>query len=95
MSENWLFKVTHTSGLMASGERFMDGPGIGQVAIVRDLECSCGYRHTLIGTESMEHKKHVMSGKGHNSVSNPNDSVAKDPPEVEEIPSWEGGPVGP
>jgi len=95
MSEVWKFEVTHSSGLIASGKRDMDGPGIGQVAIVRELDCSCGHKHTLIGTENMEKKKRHMSGKGHNSVSNPNDSGAKDSPEVEEIPSWEGGPVGP
>lgn len=95
MPEIWKFEVTHTSGLKASGERDMDGPGVGQVAIVRDLDCTCGHKHTLIGTEHMEHNKLHMSGKGLNSVSNPNDSVGKDSPEVEEIPSWEGGPVGP
>ncbi len=94
---HWTFDVVHQDQSRANGKRDMDGPGIGRVAIVKDLECSCGHQHTLIGTEHVKLGKPHMSGVGHNSVTPPNDtsSKASKGSPMDDIPSWEGGPSNP
>ena len=95
--QHWSFDVIHQDQSKAHGARDMDGPGIGRVAIVKDLECSCDHKHTLIGTEHMKQGKPHMSGAGINSVSPPNDTSSKSPKgaPMDDIPSWEGGPSNP
>ena len=92
---NWIFTVIHQNGLQARGTRVMDGPGIGQVVIVHDLECSCDHKHTLVGTEHMDDEQRHMSGKGHESVSPENDPGSEPSPKDDDVPSWDGGPGHP
>jgi hypothetical protein len=88
----WIFEVTHQDQKIAHGERDFMGPGDGRIVIVRDLECSCGHKHTLIGTQ---HTGRRSSGLGHNSVEPPNDPGSKRTRNIDAVPSWDGSPVGP
>ena len=90
------FRVTHANGLKAQGMRDLLLPGSGHVVIVKNLECTCGFTHTLTG---IQNSNSTMSGVGWNSVVPPSDGASKaskagqkKPPGDDEPPSWDGGP---
>jgi hypothetical protein len=93
------FHITHADGKKAQGMRDLFLPGNGHVVIIRDLECTCGFTHTLTGMQDSISK---LSGKGWNSVVPPNDNVTKaskagqkKPGPDDNPPSWDGGPSSP
>jgi hypothetical protein len=89
----WTFTVIHQNQSATTGQRDIVPQAPGDVVVIADLLCQCGHRHTLRGTQTLEHK---AGGKGPESVHPQNDPPgAKHHPEVEDVPSWEGGPSGP
>ena len=88
----WNFSVTHQNQTTATGSKNVSPPGNGKSVTIPNVACSCGYNHTLVGTQTAAT---AMSGSGANSVAPPNDPGAKRSPSADPVPSWDGGPVSP
>lgn len=93
----YIFTVTHQDQTTATGSMLLGAlPGNGR-AVTFTVRCSCGYNHTLVGTQKTWNN---MSGTGINSVAPPNDPGSQGfpkgkPPEGDPVPSWEGSPMNP
>jgi len=85
----WNFNVTHKDQTTATGSKDVSAQGNGQSVTINNVPCSCGFNHTLIGTQITSTR---MSGSGNNSVAPPNDPNSQGNPKDDDVPSWEGGP---
>jgi hypothetical protein len=85
----WNFNVTHQNQTTATGSKDLTAPGNGPV-VVTNVPCTCGYNHTLTGTQT---SSNAMSGSGANSVAPANDPHAKGSPKGDPVPSWDGSPA--
>src|SRR6266702_8905004 len=88
----WNFNVTHKNQSTSTGSADVTPPGIGKSITIANVPCSCGYNHTLVGTQTAAT---AMSGSGDHSVAPANDPQAKGSPMADPVPSWDGGPVSP
>lgn len=88
----WNFTVTHQNQTTATGSLVINPPGRGNAVTIPNLNCTCGWSHTLVGTQTASN---AMSGSGPNSVAPPNDPRAKPSIKADEEPSWNGSPGGP
>ena len=88
----WNFNVTHKDQTTATGSKDVSARGSGQSITINNVPCTCGFNHTLTGTQDTSSR---MSGSGSNSVAPPNDPNSLGSPKDDDIPSWEGGPVTP
>ncbi len=86
----WSFNVTHKDQTTATGSKDINPPGNGQSVTINNVPCTCGYNHTLVGSQSGSNE---MSGSGSNSVAPPNDPHSQGSPKEDDIPSWEGTPT--
>jgi hypothetical protein len=86
----WNFNVTHKDQSTATGSADVSPPGNGQSVTIPNVPCSCGYNHTLVGSQT---SASTMSGSGSNSVAPQNDPHSKGGPKEDEVPSWDGTPV--
>src|SRR5688572_6789808 len=85
----WNFRVTHKDQTTATGTQEVSIRGNGQSVVINNVPCTCGYNHTLTGTQDNSTR---MSGSGANSVAPPNDPNSQGSPKDDDVPSWEGGP---
>ena len=86
----WNFNVTHKNQSTATGSADVTPPGIGKSITIANVPCSCGYNHTLVGTQTAAT---AMSGSGDHSVEPGNDPHAKPGIKQDPVPSWDGSPV--
>lgn len=85
----WNFNVTHQDQTTATGSKDLSAPGSGAV-VIQNVPCSCGYNHTLTGTQT---SASAMSGSGGNSVAPANDPGSSPGIKDDPVPSWDGTPV--
>ena len=86
---NWTFRVTHQNQTSTTGTMNVTLPGNGKNMVVPRLQCACGFAHTLTGNQK---SSSAASGAGATSVAPANDPSPKPGSDVDDIPSWEGGP---